>query len=476
AGNISGAANALERALSLDPDNAEILSNLAAVRQDQSQVSEASQLFKSAARANPNSNTAQSNLLMSLNYHSQSPSEIFEAHRRWAVSLNLMVTGSPFPAPGAVWAKKNRSETDRPIRIGYVSGDFRQHSVSYFLEPVLRHHDKEKFDIYCYAAMDSPDSVTTRLKAQSTHWRSIYNLSDTQFATCVVTDEIDILVDLSGHTANNRLPAFARRLAPVQISWLGYPNTTGLTAMDYRLTDCIADPPGSESHHSEKLVRLPNGFLCYQPLNDAPTVSPSPYLQNGCITFGSFNNAAKISPTVVDAWSSILLQIPKSRLFLKARQFSDGVVCSKLTDKFSQIGIDTSRITLKGRTNSPQEHLSLYQNIDIALDTFPYNGTTTTCEAMWMGVPTITLSGNRHASRVGASLLRRVGLENWIAKNTEEYVQIAKRCAIQGNDLSKLRQTLRLTMNKSVLCDANSFTLDLEDAYRSFLSKTSAVK
>jgi protein O-GlcNAc transferase len=304
------------------------------------------------------------------------------------------------------------------------------------------------------------------------HWRYIYGVTDTQLSFLVKEDGVDILVDLSGHTAHNRLPAFAQRMAPIQVSWLGYPNSTGLNTVDYRFTDYIADPPGSETHHSEQLFRLTNGFLCYRAPESAPPIAPPPFIKNGHITYGSFNNAAKISPSVIEAWSSILHKTPNSKPFLKARPFADGDVKADFLDQFLQQGVDASRIRLRGRTESLADHLSQYSEIDIALDTFPYNGTTTTCEALWMGVPTVTLYGNRHAGRVGASLLNRVNLEKYVAQSVEECVETAVALADNSAHLTKLRGGLRAAMKESALCNARLITSAIEDAYRSI----SAVK
>jgi protein O-GlcNAc transferase len=455
----------LEQALILEPENTDLLGNLAAVRQDQGRLPDAVALYQRAVDANPTSNVAHSNLLMSLNYRSDSPSELLHAHQKWANGLPS--DQSKFPRRqenvGAV--------QDNPrIKIGYVSGDFRSHSVAYFLEPILEHHDKKKFEIYCYASMDNPDSMTARMAALADHWRYIYAMTDAQLSSRIEEDSVDILVDLSGHTAHNRLSAFAQKMAPVQISWLGYPNTTGLKAIDFRFTDAVADPPGSEAHHSEKLLRLPCGFLCYRAPENAPPIAPSPYMKNRYITFGSFNNAAKITPKVIKAWSSVMHKTPNSRLYLKARPFADSDVCADFLDQFSQRGIDQSRLELTGRTDSLVDHLTRYREIDIALDTFPYNGTTTTCEAMWMGVPIVTLCGNRHAGRVGASLLSRVGLENCVARGRDEYIKMAVALAENHDYLSRLRNELRDVMKNSPLCDAHLVTSKIENAYRTILA------
>jgi predicted O-linked N-acetylglucosamine transferase (SPINDLY family) len=285
----------------------------------------------------------------------------------------------------------------------------------------------------------------------------------------VCKDGIDILVDLAGHTAENRLLVFARKPAPVQITWLGYPNTTGMPVMDYRLTDEIADPPGEAGHyHSETLIRLPDGFLCYSPPDDAPEVSGLPARQSVRITFGSFNNLPKINEAVIALWSRLLLQVPQSDLLLKSKQFADAHVRQRFLDLFTSHGIAAERITLQPRVPSTAGHLALYDRVDIGLDPFPYNGTTTTCEALWMGVPVITLRGDRHAGRVGASLLTRVGLKELIAESEAHYIEIGKKLARDLDGLEELRTDLRARMQASTLCDGQSFARMMENTFRLF--------
>jgi predicted O-linked N-acetylglucosamine transferase (SPINDLY family) len=274
-------------------------------------------------------------------------------------------------------------------------------------------------------------------------------------------------VDLAGHTRGNRLPLFALKPAPVQVTWLGYPNTTGLREMDYRLTDAWADPPGvSDELHTESLVRLPHGFLCYKPLDDAPDVAAVPAIANGHVTFGCFNNSAKVNEKVLDAWCGILNDLPESRLLLKSRQLHGQGLHERFRDAFARRGVDPDRVEMLGRVNSTIEHLALYGRVDIALDTFPYNGTTTTCEALWMGVPVVALAGDRHAGRVGVSLLRGVGLDELVAASPEEYRRLATELAGDRDRLEAYRSTLRTRMQKAPLTDAAGFARDIEAAYR----------
>jgi predicted O-linked N-acetylglucosamine transferase (SPINDLY family) len=278
-------------------------------------------------------------------------------------------------------------------------------------------------------------------------------------------DGIDILVDLAGHSGANRLMLFARKPAPVQASWLGYPNTTGIAAIDFRITDAIADPPSADALHSETLVRLADGFLCYQPPGDARSVAPLPAFAAGHVTFGSFNNLAKVTPEVVRRWATILGAVPGSRLMLKSHSFADAGTSDRYGGLFAASGIAAERLDLLPRILATEGHLASYHRIDIALDPFPYNGTTTSCEALWMGVPVVTLAGSRHAGRVGASLMSRLGLDALVAADEAAYVATAARLAGDLPALTALRDGLRERMRRSKLCDAAGFAREMEGAF-----------
>ena len=357
---------------------------------------------------------------------------------------------------------------ERRLRIGYVSGDLRYHSVAFFIAPVIEQHDRENFEITCYANVARPDANTERLEALCDRWRDVASLGDAEVAAWIRRDEIDILVDLSGHTVGNRLPVFARKPAPVQVTYLGYPNTTGLDGMDYRLTDSQADPVGmTESLHSESLVRLEHGFLCFQPLEACPAIrDPDASDAATEITFGSFNELLKVTPTTVAAWCQILDRVPGSRLLIKGTTLGDEGTRQIVLDRFREHGIDAGRVRLIGRTRTLEEHLELYNGIDVALDTYPYNGTTTTCEALWMGVPVVTRCGKVHASRVGSSLLARVGLDDLVAGDESEYIEKAVALAEDVVRRRRLRGELRDRMRESPLMASTAFTRALESAYR----------
>jgi len=347
-----------------------------------------------------------------------------------------------------------------------VSPDFTHHAVAYFIEPILAAHDRTRVEVFCYANVRVPDATTARLRTLADHWRDIAQLDDDAAAACIRQDEIDLLVDLAGHTAHHRLQVFARRPAPVQATWIGYPNTTGLDAIDYRLTDEICDPPGqTETWHSEKLVRLPSTFSCYQPDAAAPELNALPAVASGRITFGCFNNFAKITPEVIALWGQLIRQLPDAQLLLKSRGLEDPTTAARIRAAFANAGIGGARLALNGKELSVHDHLQLYHGVDIGLDPFPYNGTTTTCEALWMGVPVITLAGNVHAARVGASLMAHVGLPDLVAATPDDYVAKAAALARDLPRLGTIRQTLRETMRRGPLCDAAKFTRQLEAAY-----------
>ncbi|MEJ2452429.1 MAG: hypothetical protein P8047_17525 [Gammaproteobacteria bacterium] len=357
----------------------------------------------------------------------------------------------------------------RKIRIGYVSMDFREHSVVYFINPLLENYSRDDFEVYCYSDVVKADNFTHRIQSEVDVWRDIVGMENHSVVDMIRRDRIDILVDLRAHTSGGlRLPVFASKPATIQVTYLGYPNTSGLNTIDYRITDVLSDPYGQEHYYSEELFRLEGGFLCYQMPQGLPDVNEVPALTNGYITFGSFNNLAKMNPDVMVLWSQILLQIPGSRLILKNKSFRAKAVRERYLARFGEMGIDSERLELIGWQESMEDHLRLYQQIDIGLDTFPYNGTTTTCEAFAMGVPVITLCGVRHAARVGTSLLHQVGLPELIAESETEYMQVAKGLAGDLRRLHDIRAGLRERMLVS-LCNAARFCERMEAAYRKML-------
>jgi predicted O-linked N-acetylglucosamine transferase (SPINDLY family) len=334
------------------------------------------------------------------------------------------------------------------------------------MAPVFEAFDRERFDVVAYAQVARPDSVTEHLRSLASAWRDVTPLDDAALARLVRDDRIDILVDLAGFTKDSRLLACTGQPAPIQISYLGYPNTTGLPQIDYRITDHVADPDDADAFHSETLIRLPRCFLAFALPSHAPEIGPPPVLRNGHVTFGSFNNLAKVNHKVVALWAGVLQAVAGSRLLLKASGTGDPASQEHLRGAFGAAGIDPGRIGFAAYAATAPEHLAAYGEVDVALDTFPYNGTTTTCEALWMGVPVITLAGDRHAGRVGASLLGAIGFQAGIATIPDDYVLTARLLASQPELLAAARRTLRADMARSPLCDHAGHARALEEAYR----------
>lgn len=391
------------------------------------------------------------------------PAEIRRAHEAYGRQIEGM-------APPATPV---RAPSGGKLRVGLVSPDLRTHSVAFFAEPLLRHFDRGTMEIFCYSTARHEDSTTQRLRSLATQWRPSAALSDADLAARVRADAIDVLIDLAGHTNDNSLPVFALRPAPVQATWCGYPSTTGLRSIGYRLVDSRTDPSGSEPLCVESLVRLDPCFLCYQPPDDAPEPSLPPSATSGHVTFGSFNTLLKLNDRVVSAWSTLLQRVAGSRLLLKATQLADARVRADTLDRFAACGVDPARIEVLPATKGQRDHLALYARIDIALDPFPYAGTTTTCEALWMGVPVVTMAGKSHAARVGVSLLSTVGLEELIAQDEASYLALAERLARDLSCSTSLRASMRERLATSPLCDGPAFARRFESALRSIAVRPS---
>jgi predicted O-linked N-acetylglucosamine transferase (SPINDLY family) len=402
-----------------------------------------------------------SNLLLAMNYQATSTQKkLFEKSLQFDERQTRRLVRE-------ARAFDNTREAGRVLKLGYVSPDFREHSVGHFIRKLMGAHNRANVEVYCYSEVLKPDEFTRDFAAQADHWLPVVGMEDHDLAERIREDRIDILVDLAGHTADNRLLTFARRPAPVQVTWLGYPNTTGMRAMDYRLTDAVADPPGEADRlHTEKLVRLKHGFLCYQSNEAEPAVAQTPFRKKGHVTFGSFNNTKKVTPEVVQLWALVLTAVPDARLLLKSYSLRDETTKAGMLETFRRCGVAEERLELSAFLPGRNEHLRLYSEIDIGLDPFPYNGTTTTCEALWMGVPVIALQGDRHAARVGASILHQVGLPELIAGSKEAYVDLARALAGDAKRLMALRDSLRPRMSGCPLTDVPLFTATLENAYR----------
>ncbi len=449
------------RASELAPEIAHPLNNLAVLLKESGRLDEAIAVQRRAIALDPALPTAHSNLLYKLVYDERlSPEALFAEHVAWgrAQATRFATAGSRFA---------NSPDPGRRLRVGYVSADFRHHSVAFFAEALLAAHDKAAVEVVLFANDPRVDVVTQRLKACADRFVSIYALPDDLAAARIRELGIDILVDLAGHTSGNRMMLFARKPAPVQVTWLGYPATTGLPTIDARITDAVADPPGEADRlHSERLIRLDTGFLCYRPFDAAGPVAPLPARRAGHITFGSFNNFAKLSPGTIALWTRLLREVLDARLLLKASQFKDADTRERCHAAFVAAGIAAERIEIVPPLADPAEHLALYGRVDIGLDPILYNGTTTTCEALWMGVPVVTLRGDRHVARVGASILTATGLPELVAASTDDYVAIAARLARDLDRLDALRSGLRERLRASPLCDAPHFARAMEGAYR----------
>ena len=447
-GDYAGGIAHYRKALELNPNLVTAHFNLGNTLVEMGQIEDGREALEKAAAIDPADFYTQNNLLMSRLYDPrETEASLFNAHTAATANLPMERALSTLTPPSY-----------QRLKIGFVSADFKRHSCAYFLEPLLRALDRSAVEVHAYSMVGRPDDTTERLRGLMDGWTDCIPLGDDELTEKIRADGINILIDLSGHTSGNRLPVFAKRAAPVQVSWLGYPATTGLKAMDARLTDAIADPIGdADHHHSEKLVRLSPCFLAYGPPENAPAVSELPATKNGYVTFGSFNNLSKINPEVIAAWSRILKATPNAQLMLKGRTMDSPGVRDRLVEQFQANGIEADRLDLVGWVPRDQNPLALYGKMDIALDTFPYNGTTTTCEALWMGVPVITYTGDRHAARVGASLLSAIGLTEGLTLNKEGYEKTATALASDFSALNALRQSLRSRMAASVLCNSEHF-------------------
>lgn len=464
-GETDEAGMCCERAIRVDPSYAEVFNNLGVLMRDQGRIEESVSAYEKCMALDADSKNAAQNRLLVLNYSAAYTDEfVFKEHVKWGDSRLARVT------PFTTFDNKSL-ENGRALRVGFVSPDFVTHSVSYFIEAPLR-TASTAWQIFCYNNAGRVDEKTEILKSFGHTWRDIHGLSATAVADLVRRDRIDVLVDLTGHTAHNRLDVFALRPAPVQITWIGYPNTTGLRTVDYRITDAIADPVDTQQHFSEELVRLPGAFLCYSPPPSYPDIQPLAALSNGFITFGSLNNLAKVTPDVIALWSRVLHRVPRSRMLLKCKPFATLSVRERVLAAFEARGIERNRIDLLPLVASTAGHLQVYCHIDIALDTFPYAGTTTTTECLLMAVPVVTLRGSNHANNVGASLLSRLPcLESCVASSADEYVAIAERMASDVAKLAVLHSSLRDVFLSSSLCDGRAFMPAVESTFRQLFSR-----
>ncbi|MCE5339720.1 MAG: tetratricopeptide repeat protein [Planctomycetaceae bacterium] len=457
-GRLNKAIHYLNTALEMSPNEPFLWGNLAGNLISLGQTEKAIELLRKVMKMRPEHDIAHSNYFIYSHYLQNFPrAEIFNDIVRWA-SRNM-------PPRLAKKQHRNIPDPNRRLKIGYISPDFRNHSVTYFFEPLLEAHNRDKFEIFGYGNVFHHDETTERLKSKFDQYRNVRPLDDKAKAELIESDGIDILVDLAGHSGNTGLYAMAYKPAPIQATWLGYPDTTGMSQIDYRITDAIADPPGCEQYYSEKLFYLPGIFLCYSPCGIQPLVAPAPFIEAKHITFGCFNNSSKINPLIIGLWAEILKQVPNSNLLLKFKSGQDDEIRDIFLKQFEQAGIAKDRIAISGWLQSPAD-LMLYDKVDIALDTFPYNGTTTTCQSLLMGVPLISLVGENHMSRVGLSIFKNLGMEFFAAPTPQQYVARAVALAMKPDSLAKIRNTMRDRLRASALCNKVVFAARMENAYR----------
>lgn len=459
---LDEAAASFQRVLTLRPEDAEAHHGLGNVLKSQGRPAEAIACYRRALALRPEFAEAHSSLIVTMHYAPEfDGGQILQEARRW--NERHGAAGRALRRPHT-----NERSAGRRLRIGYVSADFCNHVSAQFLVPLLAHHNRSEFAIHCYAEVPREDDFTAQFRTLADGWRSTVGLTDEQVAESVRVDQIDILVDLKLHTRHNRLRVFAHKPAPVQVTWLGYPGTTGLGGMDYRLTDPHLDPPHLEDRdewYSEQSVRLPETFWCYDPLAAGPGVGALPALRGGGrgrVTFGSLNNYCKVQEGVLALWAQVLLAVPDSRLLLRC---PPGQTRARTLEVLGRAGVGAERVEWFERA-SRAAYLAAYQDIDISLDTFPYNGHTTSLDSFWMGVPVITLAGQTAVGRAGLSQAINLGLPELVARTPEEFVQRAVQLAADLPHLAELRRTLRGRMEASPLMNAPRFVGHLEAAYR----------
>jgi protein O-GlcNAc transferase len=445
-----------EQIVAQHPQNANAHLTLGLALTQSARIEESRSAFLEAHRLDQNPAALSNALFASLYSDRRSAMQHLEEHRR---------LGEMIAASGPVrthWDRDRRPA--RALRVGYLSADLRTHPVTDFLKPILQHHDPARVEVFAHSTDAVPDATTAELRACAVTWRDCAHWDDTRLAAQIEADRLDILVDLAGHTAGNRAQLLRRRLAPIQVLYIGYPCTAGLA--DYLIADAQVCPPGHERFYTEQVVRVPGSFWCYAPRAHAPEPGPLPAKTRGSITFGSFHTLAKISLTTIALWARVLAAVPDSRLVLKALALADAATRETLRARFVAAGVDPARLVIEPPTLDHAAFLRAYHQIDIALDSIPYNGGTTTCEALWMGVPVVTLAGDHFFSRMSGSFLHHVGLDDLVADSQDEYLRIAASLAADIPRLEALRNSLRSRMSASPLCDGPRAARELETAYR----------
>ncbi len=456
-GRREEAAAVFERALGAGPNDVRVLLSYGLLLRDLGRVDRSVALLRRGAGLAPGMEGAWNNLAPALNYaEDATPMEVLEAHKRLGSLIESRVAAPP--------AYGQAFDPDRAVHVGFLSQDLRGHSVSFFLMPLLASRDRERLRVTLYSAARQVDARSEALRSLADGWVDVSRLADEAIAQRVHADRVDVLIDLGGHTQGSRLRAMRVRPAPVQATYLGYPATTGMRSIDARIVDSITDPPGAEAWCVERLARLDPCFLCYGPPEDAPGVAMRP--AGGPIVFGHFGTPTKVGPGVCAAWARVLAGVPGSRLAFKAAGGGEDAGARVVRERLVEAGVEASRIDLLPYAPTRREHLAMYARVDVGLDTFPYAGTTTTCEAMLMGVPVVTLEGTTHAARVGSSLLRCVGLGELVATSVDGYVSIAAALAGDADRRRALREGLRGRLLGSALCDGPGFARRFEALVR----------
>lgn len=457
-----------ERALQLDPQFIDGHVHRAALLRDQGLIADATLAWRRAITLAPDLLPLWNNLLLTLLYDDRTSAvDLLAWHRRFDTVL-AMTSGNEVPA---ATARRPAPPHRARLRIGFLSPDLRQHPVGSFVEPLFEHHDRSQIELVGYHDSVIDDAVSHRLSAHAAAWVRTADLDDARLAARIAEDRLDVLIELAGHTGL-RLRMLSRRPAPVQVTWIGYPGTTGLSAIDVRLTDARADPPGHEALHAERLLRLPNSYYCFRPPQNAPQPGPLPALQrDGVVTFGSFNNVSKISASTLRLWADVLRAVPRSRLLLKAAALAYPTVRQRLLGALGELGVEAGRVTF--REWQAQGHLGAYADVDVALDTRPFNGATTTCEALWMGVPVVTLGGDRPQARMGLSILSAAGCSDWVASDDAGLVASCQRLAGDLGALQVIRSELRGRLATTPLLDGRRFAADFEQAMRGLCAASS---
>ncbi|WP_374350802.1 tetratricopeptide repeat protein [Chitinimonas sp.] len=456
-GRSDEACEAFETALGLDPKMPGVQANLASMFLQLGRLGEAIAGMRANRDNHPAELPAYSNLFYAMVFDPTVNTEAWRAEQAllWKnIEQALQKHRKPH---------RNPPDPERKLRIAYISPDFRNHAVARFAEPFLERHDKQQFEIFCYYNSTDHDQYTRRIRSMSDGWVETSGLNDIQLAECIRIQKIDILIDLAGHTANHRLQAMAMKPCPIQATFIGYPGSTWLKAIDYRITDQLADPPGSEAYYSETLLRLTQSLWCYRPNPDAPEVNASPIEHNGYLTLGSMNNVNKIEDSSLTLWAKLLHALPDARLVMAT--IPEGRPRQVILDAFATKGIGAQRIRFFGKLSTP-DFLKVFHEIDIALDPLTVNGATTTCEALWMGVPTLSLVGNRFLSRAGLSILDSAGLREFACDSDTAAIALVERYARNPAALADLRQTLRQRLAQSALMDEVGYTRKLEALYR----------